>query len=476
MKRYCWKLNKIYNKKEFNFAVKALLATKIIKKNINEYNRQILKYFTFCNMQLMINKNNKFYLKQKERLIDFYNKINNFKQESIYVNNYIKNNNYICFYKNKQIKYNDSTFSAFMNNKNRNIRRVVYNEYLNNIYINKDCLLEQLIKFKEKNSTSNLNSNLIDIVVKDLNYAKPLFNKYIKMKSKILNIKHFTFYDLYKSIDNKKYKFKIKDIFTSLYPILSKHQLKEIKKDKILDLYPKRNKQNGYLTISHYDLEPHILINYNGSFKDLLMVSHELGHYYVYKERKNVCTYNEYKFDDLEIPSIVNEFIYIYNNLRKNNDRKIIISNFLDNLLNEFYRYGIYSIFEDKIHKIIKYKNKPDTLSEIYLNLLKFYYPNVYILKNQKYEFLKLKQLYKNNYCVKYPIAVIISYSIAYKIVTKEDYINKYKKFIYSNIKFSYENIKNYLDVDIFSTKTHTDFIEKIKDLINELELLLKED
>ena len=207
------------------------------------------------------------------------------------------------------------------------------------------------------------------------------------------------------------------------------------------------------------------------------MVCHELGHYSVYKERKKICTYNEMKYlDDLEIPSIVNELLYMNYVFNKNkNKNKIIISNILDSLLNNFYRYGIYAIFEDNIYKNLNHKNEKDYFSNMYIKLLKLYYTNKHILKKQKYEYLKLKQLYKNNYCLKYPIAVIISYIIVHKILTEEAYIKKYKKFIYSNIKFTYDNIKEYLDIDIFSAKTHKFFVENIGGLIQKFELLFEE-
>lgn len=475
MKRYSWKLEKIYNNKEFSFLVNDLLNTKITKKNIAKYNRIILKYFTFCNMQLMICENNKMYLIYKDKLISFYNKINNIKKDCS-DNNYNSNEQYICFYKNKKIKYSDSTFSLIMNNKDRNIRRVVYKEYLNKINSNKDYLLRQLIKYKENDIVNDEYTKLIKMIAKDLKQTKILFNKYINIKAKILKIKNIAFYDIYKSIDDKKYCFKINDIYNSLNLLFSKKQLKEIINNNLIDLYPKKNKKDGYLTINHYDLEPHILINYNNSFKDILMVCHELGHYNVYKERKNTCTYDELThFDDLEIPSIVNELLYMKNKLDTKNS-KIIISNVLDSLLNNFYRYGIYAIFEDNIYNNLNHKDEKEYFSNMYIKLLKFYYPNKYILKKQKYEYLKLKQLYKKNYCLKYPVAVIISYSIVHKIVTEENYINKYKEFIYSNIKFSYENIKEYLDIDIFSDKTHKFFIKNIRGAIKELELLLEED
>lgn len=474
MKRYSWKLNKIYNNKEFSCLVNDLLKTKITKKNLAKYNRIILKYFTFCNMHLMINENNNFYLNEKKKLLDLYNKINNIKVCNN--NKHLNNELYICFYKKKKIKFSDSTFSLAMNNKNRNIRRTVYNKYLNSISSNKDYLLIQLIKQKENIVISDKDTKLIKLIAKDLKETKELFNKYIDIKANLLKIKKIAFYDIYKSLDDKKYKFKIRDLYNSLNSILNKKELKEIINNNMIDLYPKKNKIDGYLTISHYDIEPHILINYNNTFKDILMVCHELGHYNVYKQRKRICTYNEMKcLDDLEIPSVVNELLYMNYKFKKNKN-KIITSNILDSLLNNFYRYGIYSIFEDNIFKKLNHKNEKDYFSNLYIKLLKFYYPNKHILKKQKYEYLKLKQLYKNNYCLKYPVAVIISYTIVHKIVTEEGYINKYKKFIYSNIKFSYENIKEYLDIDIFSTKTHKFFIENIRGLIKELELLLEED
>lgn len=474
MKQYCWKLNKIYNDKEFSNLLNELLNTKITKKSISKYNRIILKYFTFCNMQLMICENNKVYLNYKEKLISFYNKINNIKKDYS-SNNCNSNEQYTCFYNNKRIKYSDSTFSLIMNNKDRNIRKAAYKEYLDRVNNNRDYLLKKLIKCKEKDIVNNEYTKLIKLIVKDLNQTKPLFNKYIDIKAETLKIKNIAVYDIYKSIDNKKYRFKINDIYNSLNLLLSKQQIKEIINNNLIDLYPKKNKKAGYLTIKHYDLEPHILINYNNTFKDILMLCHELGHYNVYKERKKTCTYDELiHFDDLEIPSIVNELLCMNSKLYQKND-KIIISNILDSLLNNFYRYGIYAIFENNIYNDLDHKNEKDYFSNMYIKMLKFYYPNKYILKKQKYEYLKLKQLYKKNYCIKYPIAVIISYSIVHKIITEENYINKYKEFICSNIKFNYKNIKEYLGVDIFSDETHNFFINNIREKIKKIEQLLEE-
>ena len=316
MKRYCWKLNKIYKNKKFNCLVDDLLEATITKKNLAKYNRIILKYFTFCNMQLMINKNSKLYLNERKRLLDFYNKINNINV----CNNYkpFNNDQYICFYQNKKIKFNDSTFSLLMNNKDRNIRKIVYEEYLNTINSNQDYLFEQLIKQKENVIINDEKDNLIKLVTKDLKETKELFNKYIEIKSDLLKIKKITFFDIYKSVDDKKYKFKNRELYNSLKLILNKKELKEILNNNIIDLYPKKNKIDGYLTVSQYDLEPHILINYNNSFKDMLMVCHELGHYNVYKKRKKMCTYDDMKYlDDLEIPSIVNELLYMNYKFKK---------------------------------------------------------------------------------------------------------------------------------------------------------------
>ena len=47
MKKYFWKLNKIYSNETFDSLIKELSNIKISNQNIKEYNRLILKYFTF---------------------------------------------------------------------------------------------------------------------------------------------------------------------------------------------------------------------------------------------------------------------------------------------------------------------------------------------------------------------------------------------------------------------------------------------
>ena len=116
MKKYFWKLNKIYSNETFDSLIKELSNIKISNQNIKEYNRLILKYFTFCNMQLMICENSKMYLNYKNKLIDIYNKVNNIKKESESKKNYNYNENYFCNYRNKKIKFND--LKLVINKKN----------------------------------------------------------------------------------------------------------------------------------------------------------------------------------------------------------------------------------------------------------------------------------------------------------------------------------------------------------------------
>lgn len=91
------------------------------------------------------------------------------------------------------------------------------------------------------------------------------------------------------------------------------------------------------------------------------------------------------------------------------------------------------------------------------------------ILDNQKYEFLMIKQLLKSNYCFQYSKSLIISLAIVKKMLSSNDYNDKFIFFIKDAKSFDDIFLKKYLNIDVNKKNIYIDFIKELKKLIKEL-------
>lgn len=488
MNQYKWNLKKIYSNKKFIGELENLkgnINSKLIgdKNIINLYKRKIIKMYNYCLLNEFTKKNSKDYCYYKKELNNLYNhliynpnmksrrsskeKFNNLRE---------KINNRKVIYCNNEINYNDITFSKYMNNSDRNLRRKIFYDYYLNIKDNRVKLHKTLINYLKENNIKH-EHNCYVYIEDAINKSVKKINEYYLIKSRLLNVDKLHYYDVYKNLDDKKVSYNnAKTIIkNTLNYYIQNNEYNNISnyifKNNLIDVYPSKEKIYGYFTIKCYDIEPHIFLNYINEYKDLFLLSHELGHSiaYILRKENNSYEFMQY-FDDMEIPAIINELLVAYylisNN--KNNDKSLICI-LIDMLINNFYRYGIYGIFEKFIVNNLDKKLKD--LETEFLITLKKYYPHLTIDEIQKYEFLKIPHYYnKDFYCFKYSFAVCIALNIVKKIIDNRNYINIYIDFIKNATAFDKNNIKKYFDIDINDENTYLIIFDEIQNLINKLE------
>ena len=284
--------------------------------------------------------------------------------------------------------------------------------------------------------------NLIKVVNDNLNV---LYN-YYDLKKKILSLDEFHMYDTYVEIINKvdkKYTFdEAKEMVISALSVLGDEYISNLKKafdEKWIDIYHNKGKRSGAYSSGNYDINPYVLLNYEGTLDDVSTLAHELGHsMHTYLScHNNPYQYSSYEIFVAEVASTVNELLlanYMLKNSKDKNEKLAIINHILDLYKATLFRQTMFAEFEQKTHSLREQGEvlTSDLLSNIYYDLIKKYFgKNVVCDDLIKYEWARIPHFYYGFYVYKYATGIsAASYIVDGILNNKEGQLESYINFL----------------------------------------------
>ena len=228
-------------------------------------------------------------------------------------------------------------------------------------------------------------TNLVDGV----NAGLPSFHRYLKLRRRILGLDELHYYDLYAplvgSVDTQYTVEEARAIIEKALKPLGDDYLAVIARafdDRWLDLFPNAGKRSGaYSQGGAYDVHPYMLINYNGRFRDVSTLAHELGHtmqsYYSNKTQPYPTA--GYPIFVAEVASTFNEALLVDSVLKDTPDdatRLKVLGEVLEGIKGTLFRQTQFAEFELSAHQMAE-KGEPltgDALDKLYMDITKRYY------------------------------------------------------------------------------------------------------
>ncbi len=230
--------------------------------------------------------------------------------------------------------------------------------------------------FKEPISSRNLSNVVEDRVIDALTfsvkkYYPKISHRYYSLKARWFNKKQIIYWDRNAPLpfqQNKKYSWNdAKSIVLKAYKSFSPemHAIAEkFFEKKWIDAQIRKGKQGGAFSASTIpSIHPYILINYQGTLRDVSTLAHELGHgihQYLasFQGHYNAST----PLTLAETASVFGEmltFKYLLNNEENKLRKKILLANKVEDMINTVVRQIAFLEFEKKLHK----KRKTSELS-----------------------------------------------------------------------------------------------------------------
>ena len=414
---------------------------------------------------------------------------------------------YITDEKGNKVKFNESNYSLFIKSKDRSVRKRAF-EMLHNKYkkyirtitstykgeVETNVVLAKIRNYDSAISASLYSDNVpVDIynnLIKVVNDNMNVLYDYYDLKKEILSLDRLHMYDTYVEIINKidkKYSFdEAKEIVMEALSILGDKYIKNLKKafdEKWIDIYHSKGKRSGAYSSGNFDVNPYVLLNFEGTLNDVSTLAHELGHsMHTYLSCKNnPYQYSSYEIFVAEVASTVNELLlanYMLKNSKNKEEKLAVINHILDLYKATLYRQTMFAEFEKETHKL-REKGEvltSDLLSNTYYNLVKKYFgPNVLCDDLIKYEWARIPHFYYNFYVYKYATGIsAASYVVDGILNNKEGALENYMKFLKSGgsmypldeLKIAGVNL-NSKSVILSAIKTFEKYLKEFKDIYN---------
>lgn len=414
---------------------------------------------------------------------------------------------YITDEKGNKVKFNESNYSLFIKSKDRSVRKKAF-EMLHNKYkkyirtitstykgeVENNVVLAKIRNYDSAISASLYSDNVpVDIynnLIKVVNDNMNVLYDYYDLKKEILSLDHLHMYDTYVEIINKidkKYSFdEAKEIVIDALSVLGDKYVKNLKKafdEKWIDIYHSKGKRSGAYSSGNFDVNPYVLLNFEGTLNDVSTLAHELGHsMHTYLSCKNnPYQYSSYEIFVAEVASTVNELLlanYMLKNSKNKDEKLAIINHILDLYKATLYRQTMFAEFEKETHKL-REKGEvltSDLLSNTYYNLVKKYFgPNVLCDDLIRYEWARIPHFYYNFYVYKYATGIsAASYIVDGILNNKEGALENYINFLKTGgsmypldeLKIAGVNL-NSKSVILSAIKTFEKYLKEFKDIYN---------
>lgn len=402
----------------------------------------------------------------------------------------------------KLVEITSSNFAKYLSSRDRDTRRQAYlvvNQKFKNLEETFANILDLIIGYRIKNAKlekynsvlekilfeENIDSMIVESIINAVNNNVDLIQRYLKIKSDLLDISKPHLYDFGVPLDNNlkiKYSFEeaIEIIKNALEPLGSEYlQVVECLLNGHIDAEPDDNKHQ-FITFSW---NTYSFMNFRGAYVDLKNMIHELGHIVnYYLSKKNLpFIYEDSTVFVGETASIVNEILlnrYLYKNAVSLEEKMFYLSKEIENYFTTVFKQTMYTEFENQLYSVKMSDNlTAEILSEKYGNLIRKYYgDNIVYDEISNIEWTRLGHLYRwSYYPYKYASGLIIASVVVNSLLDEHSLSKeKYLEFLSSGSSLYSLDLLKMLDIDLTSSNIIDNGFKVLESDIEELEKTLK--
>lgn len=357
-----------------------------------------------------------------------------------------------------------STYSLFLQGEDRVLRKNAFQGLHNTFsnYENTFCELLQgqvqnhLFHAKARRFPSCLEAALFPHQIDKRVYTTlintvrahlPSAHRYMKVRKKMAGLEELHLYDLHMPLIadvqmRMSYTQACEHIVESVAVLGSEYQ-KDLRQglmsDRWVDRYENRKKRSGAYSSGCYDSFPYILMNYQGTYRDVMTLTHEAGHsmHSQLSKRKQPYLYSQYPIFVAEVASTFHEellFSHFMKHFQDPATRAFLINQKIDDLRTTLLRQTMFAEFELMLHEWAE-KGVPFTparLKDAYRKLNAEYFgPDVVIDPEIDIEWARIPHFYYNFYVYQYATGISAALALADQVMKEgSDAVARYLAFL----------------------------------------------
>ena len=396
--------------------------------------------------------------------------------------------------------------SSYFSSPSPEVRATAYRE-LYRVYIENSTVLTQMYihrvrdwhtegmelrgfasPISARNVENDLPDEVVEILLSVCRKNVDVFQRYFKMKAQWLGLPEGKLrrYDIYAPLtpSEKKFEYAVaKQMVMDSYHAFSPNAAKLAQRvfdENHLDSEIRAGKRGGaFCYTASPEFTPWVLINYDGSARDIATLAHELGHaiHGMLAEHHSPLTQLA-SLPLAETASVFAEMQLTDQLLKQENDpsvRRDLLANALDDAYITVMRQAYFTIFEREAHAMINDNSTLDELTNHYLNNLKEQFGDAVEVSDEfKWEWLAIPHFYRTpfyTYAYSFGQLLVLALYQQYRI-EGEAFMPRYLKILAYGGSESPMKILNEAGLDVTSTAFWQGGFDVIQSMIAELEKL----
>lgn len=415
---------------------------------------------------------------------------------------------YITDVEGNKIRITHGNFIDFLSSKDRSLRkqvfRGVYDSYkkwsntVSMMYISKlknDTFYARVRKYDSARamylSGGDIPESVYDNLIETVHAHLPALHRYMALRKKLLGVEHLHMYDLFAPIvDNVQttytYDEAKKLVAKALEPMGDEYvsTLKAGMESGWIDVYENENKRSGAYSWGAYGTHPYVLLNYADNLDSVFTLAHEMGHamHTYYSNEHQSITYAGYLIFVAEVASTCNESLlmhYMLEHCEDENERKYLMTHFLDGFRTTLFRQAQFAEFEHIAHRKMQ-KGEPvtkDVLNELWYELnVQYYGPDMRVDDEISYEWMRIPHFYTPYYVYQYSTGYSAAVAFSKKILEEgKPAVDKYiGNFLCGGCSKNPIELLKSAGVDMSTPKPVDDALNVFEDYLKQFEAATK--
>ena len=386
-------------------------------------------------------------------------------------------------------KIRETAYKTILDKYTKN--KGVIGEIYQNIVLNWRDEGIEIRGYKSPISMRNIGNDVDDKTIESLlavcKKNSPVFQKFFVQKAKMLKMKKLRRYDIYApataNIKEKNYTYdkSVKLVFESLGKFSStlENYARKVFNENHVDSEIRQGKRDGaFCSTLSPKTTPFVLVNFTGKSRDVFTLAHELGHaVHSQAAQDRSILVQDAPLPLAETASTFSELL-LYDNLSdkiSDDEKKIMLSEKIDDLYATILRQSFFTIFEVDAHKQIGDGTTIDEISKLYLQNLKKQFGNSVILSDDfAIEWSCIPHFYHTPfYCYAYSFGNLLALSLFQRYKKEgKDFVPAYLNILAAGGSKKPEKLLSEYGFDIRSPKFWQEGFDYVKDQVKALSSL----
>lgn len=406
----------------------------------------------------------------------------------------------------REVEITSSSFTQAMNAKDRRYRRAAFEALHESFLEVRNTLAATLAGAMQRDwfyakargypssleralDAENLPLGVYHNLIRTVNAHCQLLHRYVALKKKALKLDAVHFYDLYVNlvdVPERAYAFEQgrELVLDGIKPFGPDYValMKQAFASRWIDVYENKGKRSGAYNMGTYLSPPYVLLNYQGTFKDVSTVAHELGHAMQswFSKESQPPIYAGYPMFTAEVASTAAEIVFKQSILDRTQDpkeRAFLINQMLEDMRGTIFRQTQFAEFDLAAHTLAE-KGEPMTAQSLmklyHESYARYYGPEFVIDPALDVECLRIPHFYRSYYVYRYANSYCAAAAIARRIRQQEPgAVEQWMTFLKTGNSMYAIDMLKVAGADMTTPKPIEDALALFAQLLKELEQLL---